>query len=36
MSILIFNLFRLFALDTDRYKKFTSQKIYERFLDNSG
>lgn len=36
MSILTFNLFRLFALDTDRYKKITSQTIYERFLDNSG
>lgn len=36
MSILTYNLFRLFALDTDRYKKITSQTVYEKFLDNSG
>jgi hypothetical protein len=36
MSILTYNLFRLFALDTDRYKNIASQKVYEKFLDNSG
>lgn len=36
MSILTYNLFRIFALDTDRYKRITSQTVYEKFLDNSG
>jgi hypothetical protein len=35
MSILAFNLFRIFALETDRYKKGTSTKIYESMLLNS-
>jgi hypothetical protein len=29
-------LFRLFALDTDRYRNITSQTVYEKFLDNPG
>jgi len=36
MSILTYNLFRLFALDTDRYRNITSQTVYEKFLDNPG
>ncbi|HHN48090.1 MAG TPA: hypothetical protein ENN08_04045 [Bacteroidales bacterium] len=36
MSILTYNLFRLFALDTDRYQKIASQTVYEKFLDNAG
>lgn len=35
MSILAFNLFRLFALETNRYKKSTSTKLYESILLNS-
>jgi len=36
MNILTYNLFRLFALDTDRYQKIASQTVYEKFPDNSG
>jgi len=36
MSILTYSLFRLFALDTDRYQKIASQTVYMKFLDNSG
>jgi len=36
MSILAYNLFRLFALDLDRYSKMSAQKIYEKFTKNSG
>jgi len=36
MSIVTHNLFRLFALDTDRYMHNADQSIYEKFLDNSG
>jgi len=35
MSILTFNLYRLFALETDRYKNSTSTKIFENILLNS-
>lgn len=35
MSILAFNLYRLFALDTGRYKNSTSTKIFENILLNS-
>lgn len=35
MTILAFNLFRLFALETDRYKNSTSIKLYESMLLNS-
>ncbi|HHN47783.1 MAG TPA: hypothetical protein ENN08_02425 [Bacteroidales bacterium] len=36
MSFLTYNLFRFFALDTDRYQKIASQTVYEKFPDNSG
>lgn len=35
MSILTHNVFRLFAMDTDRYTHATDQKIYDKFLDSS-
>lgn len=35
MSILAFNLYRLFALETKRYKSSTSTKLYESILLNS-
>lgn len=35
MSILAFNLFRLFALETNRYRNSTSTKLYESILLNS-
>ena len=35
MSILAFNLYRLFALETNRYKNSTSTKLYESILLNS-
>jgi hypothetical protein len=35
MSILAFNLFRLFALETNRYRNNTSTKLYESILLNS-
>jgi len=35
MSILAFNLFRLFALETDRYMNSTSTKLFESMLLNS-
>ncbi len=35
MSILTHNIFRLFAMDTQRYIHATDQKIYNKFLDNS-
>ena len=36
MSILTHNIFRLFAMDTERYFHTTDQKIYDKFLENSG
>ncbi len=35
MSILTHNIFRLFAMDTERYTHATDQKIYTKFLENS-
>ena len=35
MSILTHNVFRLFALDTERYIHAGDQKIFDKFLDNS-
>ena len=35
MSILAFNLYRLFALETERYKNSTSTKLHESILLNS-
>lgn len=34
MSILAFNIFRLFTLETDRSKNSTSTKLYESILLN--
>lgn len=36
MSIVTHNLFRLFAMDTERYQNNADQTIYEKFLDNTG
>ncbi len=36
MSILAYNLFRLFASDLERYSDMTVQKLYEKFTRNSG
>jgi hypothetical protein len=36
MSILAHNLYRLFALDFERYQHLTSQSIYEKFILNEG
>ena len=35
MSILTHNLFRLMALDLERYSHIADQTLYEKFLDNS-
>ena len=35
MSILTHNIFRLFAMDTERYVRASDQKIFDKFLDNS-
>jgi hypothetical protein len=36
MSILAHNLYRLLALSLDRYQHFADERIYEKFIDNSG
>jgi hypothetical protein len=36
MSILAHNLYRLLALDLDRYQQFSDERIYEKFVNNSG
>ena len=36
MSILTHNLFRIFAINTDRYAHKADQGIYDQFLRNSG
>ena len=36
MSILTYNLFRIFALNTDRYAHKAPQGIYDMFLNNAG
>ena len=36
MSILAHNLYRLLALDLDRYQHFSDERIYEKFVNNSG
>ena len=36
MSILAHNLYRLFALSLDRYKHMSDERIYEKFIVNSG
>lgn len=35
MSILTHNIFRLLAMDLERYEKLSVQSIYEKFLDNA-
>jgi hypothetical protein len=36
MSILAHNLYRLLALSFERYKQFSDERIYEKFIANSG
>ena len=36
MTILTHNLYRIFAMDLQRYSKMTSVKLYEKFIRNSG
>jgi len=36
MSILAHNLYRIFALDLERYENLTAQKVYEKFILNEG
>jgi predicted transport protein len=36
MSILAHNLYRLMALSFDRYRHLTDERIYEKFVANSG
>jgi hypothetical protein len=36
MSILAHNMYRLLALALDRYHHFTDERIYDKFIDNSG
>jgi len=36
MSILAHNLYRIFALDLERYEHLTSQSIYDKFISNQG
>jgi hypothetical protein len=36
MSILAHNLYRLFAMSLERYQHLSDERIYEKFVDNSG
>lgn len=36
MSILAHNIYRVFALDLDRYAKLSDERIFEKFISNSG
>jgi hypothetical protein len=36
MTILAHNLYRLFALDLERYAQFSDERIYEKFINNNG
>jgi hypothetical protein len=36
MSILAHNLYRLLALSLDRYQHFSDERIFDKFIDNSG
>ena len=36
MTILAHNLYRLLALDLDRYSDFSSERIFQKFITNSG
>lgn len=36
MTILAHNLYRIFALELERYSSFTAERIYEKFIVNNG
>ena len=36
MSILAHNLYRLFAMSLDRYQHLADERVFEKFIDNSG
>lgn len=36
MTILAHNLYRLFALDLERYSEFSDERVYEKFIANNG
>jgi len=36
MTILAHNIYRLFALDMERYSEFSDERIYEKFIANNG
>jgi hypothetical protein len=36
MTLLAHNLYRLFALDLERYSERSDERIYEKFVDNNG
>jgi len=36
MTILAHNIYRLFALDMERYAEFSDERIYEKFIANNG
>jgi len=36
MTILAYNLYRLLAMELDRYSHFTSERIFEKFISNTG
>jgi hypothetical protein len=36
MTILAHNLYRLLALDLERYSEFSDERIYEKFIVNNG
>lgn len=36
MSILAHNLYRLLAMSLDRYQQLSDERVYEKFVDNSG
>ena len=36
MSILAYNLYRLFASETGKYSSFTTPKIFDKLISNSG
>jgi uncharacterized protein YdcH (DUF465 family) len=36
MTILAHNIYRLFALDLERYSEFSDERIYEKFIANNG
>jgi len=36
MTFLAYNLYRLFALELERYNNLTAERIYEKFITNNG